>query len=198
MGAWSRSQAREAGYDNAVWGIKHSREYWMKFLRLDKLEYPALEVGCGPSGLWRFDPRVHGLDPIDYSALGGNFTQGRAESLPFGDGEFETVICVNALDHCEDPAKAVKEMRRVTHRLVLWTYTFPHKAYRVLYQPHPHALTLKWINDALEGMKITHWSYVNPYASFAHTSTLMGKLKLAGAARLGVHGLLIHAEDPKC
>lgn len=198
MGAWNRSQAHEAGYDNAVWGIKHSRKYWMRFLRLEKLEYPVLEVGCGDSGLWRFDPRVQGLDPIDYSALGGNFTYGRAESLPFRDGEFETVICVNTLDHCEDPELAVREMRRVAHRLVLWTYTFPHEAYRALYQPHPHALTLEWISQKLEGMRITHWSYISPYAAFAPTSTLSGKLKVAAAEVLGIRATLIHAEEIPC
>lgn len=193
--AWARSQRREVGYNDSQWGIRHSRDYWMSFLKLDRLDYPVLEVGCGDSGLWRFDPQVHGLDPIDYSRLGGNFTLGVAESLPFKDGEYETALCVNALDHCADPAQAVREMRRVCKRLVLWTYIFPHEAYRALYHPHPHAFTLSQVSKFLEGMKVTHWSYVSPYSCFAKTSTTMGKLKLAAADALGVRAALIHAEE---
>ncbi len=193
--AWARSQRRESGYDDSVWGIKHSREYWLRFLKLDEVEYPALEVGCGDSGLWRFDEGVHGLDPLDYSRLGGNFTRGRAENLPFPDKSFKDVLCVNALDHCQDPTEAVREMRRVGHQLVLWNYVFPHEAYRSLYAPHPHALTVGWISRALEDMNIGYWGYVSPWAEFSGTSTFAGKLKLAAAELLGVRALLIHAEE---
>ena len=193
--AWMRSQRREAGYDDSVWGIRHSREYWLGFLKLGAVNYPALEVGCGDSGLWRFDAGVHGLDPLNYSHLGRNFTCGKAEALPFPDKAFRDVICVNALDHCEDPAKAVAEMRRVGQRLVLWSYVFPHESYQRLYSPHPYALTVGWISRALEGMNITCWCYVSPWEAFSGTSTLAGKAKLLAAEWLGVRALLIHVEE---
>jgi SAM-dependent methyltransferase len=38
---------------------------------------------------------------------------GRAEQLPFGDGSFDIVACVNALHHIARPARALDEMARV-------------------------------------------------------------------------------------
>jgi 2-polyprenyl-3-methyl-5-hydroxy-6-metoxy-1,4-benzoquinol methylase len=34
--------------------------------------------------------------------------------LPFGDGEFELVICLEVLEHLEDPGRAVHELARVS------------------------------------------------------------------------------------
>lgn len=35
-------------------------------------------------------------------------------SLRFGDGEVGTAICLDTLEHCEDPVQACRELRRVT------------------------------------------------------------------------------------
>lgn len=39
---------------------------------------------------------------------------GTVEQLPVGDASFEVVICTQVLEHCDDPAAAVRELRRVT------------------------------------------------------------------------------------
>jgi SAM-dependent methyltransferase len=43
----------------------------------------------------------------------------RAEHLPFADGSFDVVACRVAAHHFEDPAAALREMARVSGRLVL-------------------------------------------------------------------------------
>jgi SAM-dependent methyltransferase len=39
---------------------------------------------------------------------------GPVEALPVEDGSFDVVLCTQVLEHCDDPAQAVRELRRVT------------------------------------------------------------------------------------
>ncbi len=47
------------------------------------------------------------------------FILGNAEKMPFKDKEFDLVICKDALHHCENPEKAVKEIRRVAKEYII-------------------------------------------------------------------------------
>ena len=40
--------------------------------------------------------------------------KGAIEELPIEDASFDVVICSQVLEHCDDPVKAVSELRRVT------------------------------------------------------------------------------------
>jgi SAM-dependent methyltransferase len=83
-----------------------------------------LDLGCGPRATlrWAADAaRRVGLDPLadeyvtelgaDASAM--EFVAGVAEQMPFDDGAFDWVGCVNALDHFDDPEAAIAELARV-------------------------------------------------------------------------------------
>ncbi len=52
-----------------------------------------------------------------------------AKDLPFKDGEFETVLCTEVLEHVLNPFKVEEELRRVTKKdglLILSTrFVFP-------------------------------------------------------------------------
>jgi SAM-dependent methyltransferase len=39
---------------------------------------------------------------------------GGVEDLPVEDASFDLVLCTQVLEHCDDPAQAVRELRRVT------------------------------------------------------------------------------------
>ena len=39
---------------------------------------------------------------------------GSVEALPVDDASFDVVLCTQVLEHCDDPAQAVRELRRVT------------------------------------------------------------------------------------
>jgi len=47
------------------------------------------------------------------------FILGNAEKMPFKDKEFDLVICKDALHHCENPEKAVKEIKRVSKEYII-------------------------------------------------------------------------------
>lgn len=47
------------------------------------------------------------------------FMQGRLPALPFADGAFDIVTCIEVLEHQEDPAAAVRELARIARAFVV-------------------------------------------------------------------------------
>lgn len=112
---------------------------WLRVYQLaryrEALDLPAdglagqrvLDVGCGPfPSLLAFDDvERHGLDPLVdryrkagypldlWSREGFAYHDARAESLPFPDDHFDTVVSVNAIDHVDDFGAVAREIRRV-------------------------------------------------------------------------------------
>jgi SAM-dependent methyltransferase len=98
----------------------------------------VLEVGCGPMGVIFFVPgalRV-GIDPLagNYSKQlrinprGVNLITSMGEYLPFTPASFEVVIIGNVLDHVNDPALTLDEIRRVLRpdgQIILWMHVIP-------------------------------------------------------------------------
>ncbi len=52
-----------------------------------------------------------GVDPVENARAE---LRGSVEALPVEDGSFDVVLCNQVLEHCDDPALAVRELRRVT------------------------------------------------------------------------------------
>jgi SAM-dependent methyltransferase len=77
--------------------------------------YRVLDVGCGAKPYEPlFAPYATtyvGVDPVEnpHAEL-----RGSVEALPVEDGSFDVVLCNQVLEHCADPALAVRELRRVT------------------------------------------------------------------------------------
>jgi SAM-dependent methyltransferase len=71
-------------------------------------------VGCGVKPYYPFFvPHVSeyvGIDVVENPAAD---LQGAVENLPVEDGSFDVVLCIQVLEHAEDPAQAVRELRRV-------------------------------------------------------------------------------------
>lgn len=77
--------------------------------------YRVLDVGCGTKPYQPlFAPyadRYIGVDPVETAHAD---LLGSVEDLPVEDGSFDVVLCNQVLEHCDDPARAVAELRRVT------------------------------------------------------------------------------------
>ena len=136
MRRW-RAARRKRKAELAYWKERRDAEgelgnahYEMLFTDLFGLEVGfyrgkrLLDVGCGPRGslVWaREASRRVGLDPLanDYRALGTDrhgmeYVATRAEEMPFEDGAFDVVGSLNSLDHVDDLAQAIAEIKRVT------------------------------------------------------------------------------------
>jgi SAM-dependent methyltransferase len=68
------------------------------------------------------------------------------ERLPVDDASFDLVLCTQVLEHCDDPAQAVRELRRVTApggRVLASTHGVQ------VYHPSPQDLW-RWTHAGLE------------------------------------------------
>jgi SAM-dependent methyltransferase len=111
----------------------------------------VLDIGCGPRGSleWCKNAKTKiGLDPISskYQKIGASrhkmeYVESGSEEIPFEDGFFDAVFCVNAIDHVRDIERSVEEIKRVTRKggkLVMVTELGGEVDVR-----HPHSLGLE-------------------------------------------------------
>ncbi len=82
----------------------------------------VLDLGCGRGGVvelfWRDVRLAAGLDPdapslTEHRAPGMPVIRGVGESLPFVDETLDLIVCLWVLEHLSDPAKTLREVRRV-------------------------------------------------------------------------------------
>ena len=84
---------------------------------------------------------------IDFTKHG--YVQADMAALPFKDKSFDVVVCIQALEHSANPAKACEELMRVAHRGFIetprkWTeYYFGHPTHRWLINDVNHVLTFE-------------------------------------------------------
>ncbi len=130
---WQEAQASERSYwENTSWQqtpAEQRRSEWSRHLgsldlTLDEFAGQSiLDIGCGPAGVVNFvtaDRRV-GVDPLasTYSQWNGFFgdpvelVDSQAESMPFGDDSFDTLFCINCIDHTQQPGAILGECARV-------------------------------------------------------------------------------------
>src|SRR4051794_25469220 len=86
----------------------------------------VLDIGCGPRGSLEWCDQAAervGLDPLAnrYLKLGADrhrmrYVASGVEQIPFEDGHFDIVSCLNSLDHVDDVDAAMREITRVTRR----------------------------------------------------------------------------------
>jgi SAM-dependent methyltransferase len=108
--------------------------------------YRLLDVGCGgmPYYPW-FEPYVSeyvALDAVDNPLAD---LHGPIEAIPTESAAFDVVLCTQVLEHCDDPAQAVRELRRVLApggRVLASTHGVQ------VYHPSPQDLW-RWTHDGL-------------------------------------------------
>jgi ubiquinone/menaquinone biosynthesis C-methylase UbiE len=99
--------------------------YMAKLMGLNAIDtspMDVIDIGGGPVGLSSIlaTKSTVVLDPLAaaykkyFSCL--NHIKGFGEELPFDDDRFDLAIITNALDHTQDPAQVLREVRRVLKR----------------------------------------------------------------------------------
>ena len=86
----------------------------------------VLDIGCGPAGSLEWADMTAqrvGLDPLvpSYLKLGANqhkmeYMAAGSDNIPFADGHFDIVTCLNALDAVDDLDATIREVKRITKR----------------------------------------------------------------------------------
>jgi SAM-dependent methyltransferase len=115
---WPGHERREPRLSSATWGVRAPLADWLRGQARDpSLDggYRLLDVGCGPKPYYPFfaeqASEYVGVDVVENPAAE---LRGPVEDLPVEDGSFDVVLCTQVLEHCDDPAQAVRELRRVT------------------------------------------------------------------------------------
>ena len=151
LSSWLRSQASEVHEQRSA--------------------YRLLDVGCGvkPYYPW-FEPYVREYVGVDLPGNPAADLEGSVESLPVDDASFDVVLCTQVLEHCDDPAQAVRELRRVLTsggRVLLSTHGV------MVYHPSPHDLW-RWTHEGLRRLFHTNgeWATVSVQPSAGTTATL--------------------------
>ncbi len=76
--------------------------------------YRVLDVGCGVKPYYPyFQAHADEYVGVDVDNPAADL-QGSVEALPVEDESFQLVLCTQVLEHAEDPARAVRELWRVT------------------------------------------------------------------------------------
>ena len=77
--------------------------------------YRVLDVGCGTMPYEPlFAPYTASYVGVDRVENPRAELRGSVEALPVEDGSFDLVLCNQVLEHCDDPARAVRELHRAT------------------------------------------------------------------------------------
>ncbi|HVZ12510.1 MAG TPA: class I SAM-dependent methyltransferase [Patescibacteria group bacterium] len=113
-----------------------------------------------------------------------NIKIGDIYKLPYKDNSFDLLICTEVLEHLEDPAAAVKELRRVTSKYVVFSvpnepfFMLAHLArgqYITRFGNHPEHIN-HWTNPGFKSfLRKNHYKISASKAPFAWTLVLAKK-----------------------
>ena len=126
----------------AEWNVEWKTVAWEYYWRVhghykaveEYLWMHVLDVGCGPGFLAaRCYPNIGWYTGVDISPQaieiakslfpGAHFqvVDVEHEKLPFGDGQFETVVCSETLEHITDHTLILSELKRVSNTYIVIT-----------------------------------------------------------------------------
>ena len=113
---WPGEERRRPPMSSPTWAVRAPLAAWLEGqAAAGEGGYRILDVGCGPKPYYPFFARrateYVGVDVVENPVAE---LRGSVEALPVPDASFDIVLCTQVLEHCDDPAQAVRELRRVT------------------------------------------------------------------------------------
>ena len=119
MTEWPGAARRDPPRSMPTYAVRAPLARWLEREAVQAHErygrYRLLDVGCGDKPyLPFFEPFAAsyvGVDPVENPMAE---LQGSVEALPVEDASYDVVLCAQVLEHCDDPAQAIRELARVT------------------------------------------------------------------------------------
>jgi 2-polyprenyl-3-methyl-5-hydroxy-6-metoxy-1,4-benzoquinol methylase len=102
----------------------------IRYARLKKimkyLKGSVLDVGCSDGALFTLYKDIEGID-IDKDLIKiakkyGKAKLGSVEEIPYEDNSFDTVICLEVIEHIENEKKALEELARVSKKRIVLSF----------------------------------------------------------------------------
>lgn len=144
--SWPGESRRNPSRTTPTYAVRAPLARWLEQEGATTRGVRVLDVGCGVKPYYPYFAGVAeyiGVDIVDNPAAE---LKGPVEALPVEDGSFDVVLCNQVLEHCDDPAQAVRELRRVTAaggRVLASTHGVQ------VYHPSPNDLW-RWTHTGLE------------------------------------------------
>ncbi len=122
-----------------------------------------LDVGCGESprgdvncDIYKnWNPEIRDQRKAYYvdTKKIPNFVLCDTHYLPFKDDLFTKVFCIHVLEHCRNPIKVLRELKRVSNGKII--VEVPHRYYRGAKMSHHHHLfNVSWFRKVLKSLNL--------------------------------------------
>jgi SAM-dependent methyltransferase len=116
--AWPGEGRRDPTPSTPTWAILRPLADWLavqaREVNAQRGAFRVLDVGCGVKPYYPlFEPYVAEYVGVDVPGNEAADLDGTIEALPVADASFDVVLCTQVLEHCDDPARGVRELRRV-------------------------------------------------------------------------------------
>lgn len=171
---WPGHERRHPPLSSPTWVVRSALAGWLEAeARRAGSGYRVLDVGCGVKPYYPYFAAAAEYVGVDVVPNPAAELLGPVEALPVEDGSFDLVLCTQVLEHCDDPAQAVRELRRVVApggRVLASTHGVQ------VYHPSPQDLW-RWTHDGLRRLfeENATWSSVtvDPGAGTASTLAML-------------------------
>ncbi len=158
---WPGAERREPPASSSTWVVRHALAGFLR-AQADALRdgppVRILDVGCGVKPYYPFfAPAAREYVGVDVVENPAAELLGPVEELPVDDASFDVVLCTQVLEHCDDPAQAVRELARVTRpggRVLASTHGVQ------VYHPSP-ADYWRWTHEGLHRLFATSASWAS-------------------------------------
>jgi SAM-dependent methyltransferase len=115
--SWPGADRRQPRRSSSTWVVRAALLRWLES-QVAELRSRAplriLDVGCGVKPYYPLFAAIAseyvGVDVVETEWAD---VVGPAEALPVDDASFDLVLCTQVLEHTDDPAHAIRELRRV-------------------------------------------------------------------------------------
>ena len=159
---------RDPARSSPTYAVRAPLAAWLREEAKAAVGARVLDVGCGVKPYFPFfEPFASEYVGVDTDNPQADLV-GAVESLPVEDASFDLVLCNQVLEHCADPPRAVRELRRVVRdggRVLASTHGVQ------VYHPVPDDLW-RWTHAGLERLFREHaeWSSLDVRPSSGTTA----------------------------
>ncbi len=153
---WPGRSQREPSRGEPGWSIRKPIADWLRREGAASTGLRVLDVGCGSKPYRPFFAGAAEYVGLDVPGNPDADVHGFVEDMPLENASFDLVLCIQVLEHVEDPAAAVRELHRVTKpggRVLASTHGV------MVYHPNPNDYW-RWTHTGLGRLFATNgdWS----------------------------------------
>jgi SAM-dependent methyltransferase len=112
--SWAGEEHRHPGIGLPNWSVREPLARWLEAEGPKAAGLRVLDVGCGVKPYYPYFASAAEYVGLDVADNPHADIQGAVEDLPVEDASFDVVLCLQVLEHTEDPVRAVRELHRVT------------------------------------------------------------------------------------